>query len=58
MNAASNRRLERITTLSWSCSPRIARSEQARVLGELASELRRWAREALAGRRPIRVETP
>lgn len=57
MNTAGDRTMEQLTALAWDCGTRRGRAEQARVIGELASALRRWARDALNGCRPATVES-
>jgi len=46
MNSTHDRRLQNLTCVAFTRSPAVARREQARVLAELASALRSWARGA------------
>ena len=46
MNPSHDRHLRDITCAAFTRSPALARREQARVLAELVSAFRRWARDA------------
>lgn len=56
MNTTDDRHLQNVTRLAWTTGPRAARSEQARAIGELASAVRRWARDGLTSRRRTGAE--
>lgn len=45
MNSAYDRRLQNLTCVAFTRSPQVARREQTRVLAELVTALRNWARD-------------
>jgi hypothetical protein len=46
MNSAYDRRLQNLTCVAFTRSPAVARREQSRVLAELVTAFRNWARDA------------
>lgn len=57
MNSAYDRRLQELTCIAFTRSPAVARREQARILAEIASAIRSWARAVRVGYRHAGAET-